>query len=168
MGVGPFGRIGPATVYNGPTNGGLTDLPMLPSELKLKVIDQTKDQFYIIQSSSIVRMSSLIIATDAGREGRWSPADHRKVRIPGSIKRRGSAANGRGDSKRLPTSKTEACMKTYSAAFSQQRTVRRNERYSLSYLPLRRQLRGQGANSDSCIDRRPRNEIEDSTVVSTT
>jgi len=54
----------------------LRDLPMLPSELKLEVIDQTKDQFLIIQSLvDRTDIASLIIATDAGREGelvaRW-------------------------------------------------------------------------------------------------
>lgn len=54
----------------------LKDLPMLPADLKLEVIEQTKDQFRVVQS--LVDRSDvlgLIIATDAGREGelvaRW-------------------------------------------------------------------------------------------------
>ena len=49
---------------------------MLPPELKLEVIDQTKEQFRIIKSLvERADIASLIIATDAGREGelvaRW-------------------------------------------------------------------------------------------------
>ncbi|NLZ76592.1 MAG: DNA topoisomerase 3 [Spirochaetales bacterium] len=54
----------------------LKDLPMLPSTLKLEVIDRTKNQFRIIKSLvDREEIASLIIATDAGREGelvaRW-------------------------------------------------------------------------------------------------
>ncbi|MDD3056949.1 MAG: toprim domain-containing protein, partial [Sphaerochaeta sp.] len=54
----------------------LSDLPMLPTELKQEVIEQSKDQFSIV-SSLLNRpdVESLVIATDAGREGelvaRW-------------------------------------------------------------------------------------------------
>ena len=54
----------------------LNDLPMLPEKLDERVIDETKDQFDII-ASLLKRddVSSVVIATDAGREGelvaRW-------------------------------------------------------------------------------------------------
>ena len=54
----------------------LNDLPMLPETLEEKIIDETKDQFYVIDSL-LKRddISSVVIATDAGREGelvaRW-------------------------------------------------------------------------------------------------
>lgn len=54
----------------------LNDLPMLPEKLDERVIDETKDQFNVI-ASLLKRsdVSSVVIATDAGREGelvaRW-------------------------------------------------------------------------------------------------
>ncbi len=54
----------------------LASLPMLPSEMKLQVIPQTKEQFALV-SSLMQRddVNELVIATDAGREGelvaRW-------------------------------------------------------------------------------------------------
>ena len=54
----------------------LNDLPMLPEKLDERVIDETKDQFDI-KASLLKRddVSSVVIATDAGREGelvaRW-------------------------------------------------------------------------------------------------
>ncbi|HEX3015345.1 MAG TPA: DNA topoisomerase III [Desulfobacteria bacterium] len=54
----------------------LEDLPMLPDQMKLKVIRQTSHQFQVVRN--LMRradLSELIIATDAGREGelvaRW-------------------------------------------------------------------------------------------------
>jgi len=54
----------------------LKDLPMLPSSLKQEVIEQSRDQFFVIkQLVQREDIESLIIATDAGREGelvaRW-------------------------------------------------------------------------------------------------
>jgi DNA topoisomerase-3 len=54
----------------------LSDLPMLPAELKQEVIEQSKDQFAIVSSLlNRADVESLVIATDAGREGelvaRW-------------------------------------------------------------------------------------------------
>jgi len=54
----------------------LSDLPMLPEHLKHQVIEESREQFDIV-SSLLVRpdIESLVIATDAGREGelvaRW-------------------------------------------------------------------------------------------------
>ena len=66
----------PAAYSDSYRRWSLKDLPMLPPELKLEVIDQTKDQFRIIKSLvERADIASLIIATDAGREGelvaRW-------------------------------------------------------------------------------------------------
>ncbi len=54
----------------------LEDLPMLPTKMKLVVIGQTKKQFYTVQKLMARNdVGSLVIATDAGREGelvaRW-------------------------------------------------------------------------------------------------
>ena len=54
----------------------LEDLPMLPTKMKLVVIGQTKKQFYAVQKlMARADIGSLVIATDAGREGelvaRW-------------------------------------------------------------------------------------------------
>jgi DNA topoisomerase-3 len=54
----------------------LEDLPMLPQKMKLVVIPQTKKQFYTVQKlMARADVESLVIATDAGREGelvaRW-------------------------------------------------------------------------------------------------
>jgi DNA topoisomerase-3 len=54
----------------------LRDLPMLPDTLKLEVIPQTEDQFKVVKGLlSRPDVESLVIATDAGREGelvaRW-------------------------------------------------------------------------------------------------
>lgn len=54
----------------------LEDLPMLPTKMKLVVIGQTKKQFYTVQKlMARGDIGSLVIATDAGREGelvaRW-------------------------------------------------------------------------------------------------
>ena len=54
----------------------LEDLPMLPTKMKLVVIGQTKKQFYTVQKlMARADIGSLVIATDAGREGelvaRW-------------------------------------------------------------------------------------------------
>ena len=66
----------PAVYSDSYKRWSLKDLPMLPSTLKLEVIDQTKDQFRIVQGLvDRADISALIIATDAGREGelvaRW-------------------------------------------------------------------------------------------------
>ena len=54
----------------------LNDLPMLPEKLDQRVIDETKDQFDVIKELlKRSDVSSVVIATDAGREGelvaRW-------------------------------------------------------------------------------------------------
>ena len=54
----------------------LEDLPMLPTKMKLVVIGQTKKQYYTVQKLMARNdIGSLVIATDAGREGelvaRW-------------------------------------------------------------------------------------------------
>ena len=54
----------------------LEDLPMLPTKMKLVVIGQTKKQYYTVQKlMARGDIGSLVIATDAGREGelvaRW-------------------------------------------------------------------------------------------------
>ena len=54
----------------------LEDLPMLPTKMKFVVIGQTKKQFYTVQKLMARNdVGSLVIATDAGREGelvaRW-------------------------------------------------------------------------------------------------
>lgn len=58
----------------------LEDLPMLPTDLELKVIKKTAHQFYAIsQLMKRTDIKELIIATDAGREGelvaRWIMAE---------------------------------------------------------------------------------------------
>jgi DNA topoisomerase-3 len=88
--LGHLVELAQPAVYNDSyKRWSLRDLPMLPSELKLEVIDQTKDQFHIIQSLvDRTDVVSLIIATDAGREGelvaRWIIE---KSGYQGSIKR---------------------------------------------------------------------------------
>ena len=54
----------------------LNDLPMLPEKLDEEVIEETKDQFFVIRDLlSRPDVESVVIATDAGREGelvaRW-------------------------------------------------------------------------------------------------
>lgn len=54
----------------------LRDLPMLPQELKIQVIEQSKDQFEAVKALlGRPDIESVVIATDAGREGelvaRW-------------------------------------------------------------------------------------------------
>ena len=54
----------------------LNDLPMLPEKLDKEVIEETKDQFFVIRDLlSRPDVESVVIATDAGREGelvaRW-------------------------------------------------------------------------------------------------
>ena len=54
----------------------LEDLPMLPTNMKLKVIRQTSHQFRVVKNLMKRRdLKELVIATDAGREGelvaRW-------------------------------------------------------------------------------------------------
>ena len=54
----------------------LSDLPMLPEKLDQRVIDETKDQFEVLKELlKRSDVSSVVIATDAGREGelvaRW-------------------------------------------------------------------------------------------------
>lgn len=67
----------------------LTDLPMLPAELKLVVIKQTTRQFQVVKSQLVRKdVNAIVIATDAGREGelvaRWILE---KVRINKPVKR---------------------------------------------------------------------------------
>jgi len=47
----------------------LTTLPILPEQFKYKPIDSSKKQFQIIQNLMKNKLSKIIIATDAGREG---------------------------------------------------------------------------------------------------
>ena len=57
-------------------NWVLEDLPMLPANMKLKVIRQTSHQFQVVRNlMKREDLKELVIATDAGREGelvaRW-------------------------------------------------------------------------------------------------
>ena len=46
----------------------LEDLPMLPNEMKLKVIQQSSKQFYAVKEQMLRKdVNEIIIATDAGR-----------------------------------------------------------------------------------------------------
>lgn len=58
---------------------------MLPEKMDLKVIPETSKQFGVVRGwLQNPQISSLVIATDAGGRGNWSPA--------GSLRKRGAAS----------------------------------------------------------------------------
>ena len=75
--LGHLVELAPPQHYNeGWKRWTLKDLPMLPPELDETVIEESKDQFEVVKNLLDRRdISSVVIATDAGREGelvaRW-------------------------------------------------------------------------------------------------
>ncbi|AQS42499.1 DNA topoisomerase III (plasmid) [Bacillus velezensis] len=89
-GVGHLVELAPPKDYDEKYNyWKLEDLPLLPSpnEFKMKLINETKDQFYIVKKL-LEECHDIVIATDAGREGeliaysilKMAKADHKPIK----------------------------------------------------------------------------------------